>query len=1245
MEKTYLIRRSEVSSIGGIGSPTTAKSPTVPSAPAAVSHGVKSLSSGRRRSAAGVCRLRRWLFIAILCCIVCAFVWRTHRLQQRLVDRPWFRDGVEDADRYDEAFRTVDTDAHAVLQYLYATSGSEGVNASVMLGRSDDASTVVTLVIPLRGRLLPLAHITAPHLCRNASSDDDTAFTSVEVIFAASTKFNLSTAMKTLPSASWTSVEVGAVNRRSAASVREPREKVSVELVDMIELRDAASVGTHLASCVQRVAVVRLKSRDNGLQHVFDPLEKMMPKTKQPPPNASAPGDAAVFGFSEEAQKVVPLSQLVTGALLVSNPAASHFVLMSESHFPALISPTRPLRDAAAVTTAVPAGGPSARGPDRSDSTFLGQLMAPFVDHHKHRAHAAPRPVWTSEGDDVVPVASQCTVLQPSGWGHGDPMDAYDRMPPLLAVEDLETDNPHLSAEPQTTASGSASKKDKRKKKNARNRFKSDAAQVAAPPFRLQANAHDRFRFDRLPLLVDAKNLTVVDKGVQSATGVDRQYTTPYCVRRMHGFSATDERVSNVEQVDMVGPYCTAFDRKRYLIVGGLRNDGSAAFANRIFAGMFNHAVRHRILTLVRVRVSFVEKIMEGISLVDVHKAGNILRQQVRLAYAEVVEAANLWEDVTGRKYDRSLNVEHDTFAQSVVESEAALQQEFFESSSGRKVEDRLAWQSARLHDASKELLKLGKNKDSSATEEEVGWDLSLRLQRFDRRWRMVVTSAPALILREWMPREMVSYFNSNRMPALHASYMVDGRFQELWGKALFAMHRSRAGVPSAELNNMNRRELALQERPVTVFWSSFCCGCCGFSSEIVHFIYPLSQRRRVHIFNDEGCFCKGYPTAIHDTLKRLFMLQEHYLIQYRDKNEISVWISHTDPNSYQQVMTDKRKPSYFVGRSMYEFSKIPSSWVKNIEAHCDEVWVPCHFVKHVFLTSGVRPEKLVVIPEAIDTYFFDPRAHHPLQLPLRASKPGWRMWENRPLPRAEDYDASYKFYSNFKWEPRKGWEVLLRAYYDAFAPQHGNASFPRVSLYIQTFFFLNGAVPKGFDIRNATHVVQSIKSWISRTFPVGITLEGSFPHLVIITEHVSEEEEVELYRTMDAFVLPTKGEGWGLPTIQAMSMGLPTISTNWGGNTEFMRRDTSFLIHVDGLEELPEDTFYLYDEGKKWALPSLPHTTALMKHCFEHPDHARAVGRRAREDVHRRFSEEAIADIVDARIERIRELVVQREG
>jgi glycosyltransferase involved in cell wall biosynthesis len=1144
-------------------------------------------------------------------------------------------DSAKESDRVSRNIEALEGDIKHVLAHLYkdetgalsnmsqqqhakaagGSTGAAGIDAPHYHVRTT-SSDMVTLVIPLRGRLLPLGHITYPGLCRTPPSErppadqatlvSDTAFTRMEVIFAATSLLKTADVASTLPG-QWTPVK----------DIALPITLSSLSILHAQELTDRSTIDpmVRIPHCVERIVVAIVRSKANGLETFVDPIDTMLGKHLEMQTAAATQSNAPQSGAPEphDGRRVVPFGQLVLAALRLSDVSASHFIVMSEA-----VMPTR-------VGRTPSSSPPNGSSEPSTPTSFLDDLMAPFL---LYGTSGAP---LTAGGENIVPVMSQCTLLQPSAWGRTADLTAtYKAMGPVFTQEERETPSrPTITKAP----------KGKRNKRY----FSS-----LAPPFALQQDAHLRFQWDKIRALQSsAQDLVVVDRGAESGTGSDRQFATQYIVRRLHGFSASDGRVGSpaVEQVDMASPYCTAFDRRKYLLLGGLRNDGSEVFTSRIYAGLFSQEIRHRVLMLVKLRVTLVERIMESISLVEVHKAGNVLRQQVRLAYSQVVESMNLWEDVTGGKYDRTLR--SDPLTAAMLDLETASQQEHFGSTS--KVEERLAWQTSRLHDATKELLKLGKNKDSGATEDEVGWDLSLRLQRFDRSWRIFSANATAVLLREWLPYTYMSYFASNHMALVHPSYMADGSFQDLWGKALIALHRSRAGIPYDSSSQMQLRERALQQRPLTVYWSSFCCGCCGFSSEIVQFIFPLARRRRVHIFNDEFCFCRGYPSSIQDTLKRLFMQQEHYLIQYRDPREISVWISHTDPNSYVQVITEKRRPTYFVGRSMYEFSKVPGPWIKNIEEHCDEVWVPCAFVRNVFVGSGVRPEKVVIIPEALDTYFYDPEAHHPIPLPFSESRPSWRVWENRKLSTSGDYEAYYKFYSSFKWEPRKGWEILLMAYYRGFAANRTSLDdpFPKVSLYIQTFMFLNTAIPKGYDIRNVSHILHTINHWIQNTFPPEdhVTLEGSFPHLVFVTEHVTEMEQVALYRTMDAFVLPTRGEGWGLPTIQALSMGMPTISTNWGGNTEFMSRSTSFLIPVDGLEELPLDSYYQHEEGKKWAIPNVDATMGYLQWCAAHPDQARAIGRRAREDIHRRFGEEAVADIVDARIEEIRKIVEAREG
>lgn len=47
-----------------------------------------------------------------------------------------------------------------------------------------------------------------------------------------------------------------------------------------------------------------------------------------------------------------------------------------------------------------------------------------------------------------------------------------------------------------------------------------------------------------------------------------------------------------------------------------------------------------------------------------------------------------------------------------------------------------------------------------------------------------------------------------------------------------------------------------------------------------------------------------------------------------------------------------------------------------------NEVWVPSAWAADVFAESGVDPAKLVVVPEGINTSWYDPARYTPIELP-----------------------------------------------------------------------------------------------------------------------------------------------------------------------------------------------------------------------------------------------------------------------
>lgn len=171
------------------------------------------------------------------------------------------------------------------------------------------------------------------------------------------------------------------------------------------------------------------------------------------------------------------------------------------------------------------------------------------------------------------------------------------------------------------------------------------------------------------------------------------------------------------------------------------------------------------------------------------------------------------------------------------------------------------------------------------------------------------------------------------------------------------------------------------------------------------------------------------------------------------------------------------------------------------------------------------------------------------------------------------------------------------------------------------------------------------MKSWADNKFQVDKpAADGSgrqYPTLYVVKDHISDADFPRLYRAGDAFVLPSRGEGWGRPHVEAMSMGLPIISTNWSGITAYLDDAVGYPLAVDGLvpvQDGAEGAWWF--KGLKWAQPSVQHLRQLMRHVYEHREEARAKGARARQKMIDEFSPDVIARLLVEEFKRIENII-----
>jgi len=278
------------------------------------------------------------------------------------------------------------------------------------------------------------------------------------------------------------------------------------------------------------------------------------------------------------------------------------------------------------------------------------------------------------------------------------------------------------------------------------------------------------------------------------------------------------------------------------------------------------------------------------------------------------------------------------------------------------------------------------------------------------------------------------------------------------------------------------------------------------------------------------------------------------------------------------------------IGRTMFESNSVPLSWIRKIEP-MDQIWVPTKFHIDTFTAAGVPREKLFSIPEAVDSIEFDPE---------KAS-------EKFVFPESFN-TAEFIFISIFKWEERKGWKYLVKA----FSEEFGNES--NIKLYIVTH-------------TQKEDPEKDLKAYFGD--------ENLLHNIHISMHHLSHPELISLYKSSGAFVLSSHGEGWGRPVVEAMSMEMPVIVTDWSGPSEYLTEENSFPLPISP-DLIPVDASMGGEDvrGHLWAEPSVYYLKRLMRQVVKNPEEAKKRGKQARKDMVEKYSTEVVSKLVAQQIE-----------
>lgn len=255
----------------------------------------------------------------------------------------------------------------------------------------------------------------------------------------------------------------------------------------------------------------------------------------------------------------------------------------------------------------------------------------------------------------------------------------------------------------------------------------------------------------------------------------------------------------------------------------------------------------------------------------------------------------------------------------------------------------------------------------------------------------------------------------------------------------------------------------------------------------------------------------------------------------------------------------------YRIGYFYWETDSIPLSWADDIRKNVDELWVPCNLVKDACVKAGFRgPIEIVPTPLAHNA------DHLPVGVPSYASS-------DRIL--SED---TFKFYSIFQWNQRKGYETLLLSYFEEFSKNENVVLILKVN-----------------PIDHKFHGLSRIKKDITKAKRLTKRRASALPRVFLCTEYLDDEHINGLHRECDAFVLPHRGEGWGMPIHSAMMNESLVITTKYGGITEFLGEETALIIDHKIAPARKMSWTNLYSDTQNCAYPSGEHLKKLMRASF----------------------------------------------
>src|SRR5690606_10774300 len=191
-----------------------------------------------------------------------------------------------------------------------------------------------------------------------------------------------------------------------------------------------------------------------------------------------------------------------------------------------------------------------------------------------------------------------------------------------------------------------------------------------------------------------------------------------------------------------------------------------------------------------------------------------------------------------------------------------------------------------------------------------------------------------------------------------------------------------------------------------------------------------------------------------------------------------------------------------YIHQQPWEWTAIPQLWIDSIRNNVDELWMPSYYNKEIYIKNRIQEEKLFVVPHGVHTLKWEKifakknkiRQSEFSKKKKRGKGSKSKDQKNSTQQRAVKYLAIGGAVS------RKGWDILTRAYLQAFQV--------------------------GDKVSFITHS-NADRYWVRQL--VRLSKRNDIPNIRYVSRDLTKINFYKLWLEADVYVSAYRSEGFGL--------------------------------------------------------------------------------------------------------------------